>query len=82
MMATKRCPFCGNPAQSKTVGDAYNLDCGFCEIRIEITKDAYTTPCADADAVLGNIRQRMAWGAGRPRIERSAMLRPTPEAPG
>jgi hypothetical protein len=58
------------------------LDCIFCQIRIEITKTAYDTPCADADAVLENIRERMARGAFRPRIERGAMQHPIPEATG
>jgi len=79
-LASKQCPFCGNPSQVKTVGDAFNLDCDFCEIRIEITKAAYATSCTDADAVLGNIRERMARGASRPRIEQGAMQAPTPEA--
>ena len=72
-MASKRCPFCGNPALSKTVGDAYNLDCSFCEIQIEISKAAYATPCADVEGVLGGVRKRMEQGASRPRIDRTAM---------
>ena len=78
-MATKPCPFCGNQAISKTVGDAYNLDCDFCEIRIEISKAAYATPCADVTAVLGDVRERMARGAGRPRIDRGAMQKLAPK---
>jgi transcription elongation factor Elf1 len=78
-MATKRCPFCGNPALSKTVGDAYNLDCSFCEIQIEISKAAYAIPCADVDGVLGEVRKRMEQGASRPRIDRPAMQKPAPE---
>jgi len=67
---------------TKTVGDAYNLDCGFCEIRIEISKVAYATPCANPEALLGEIQERIARGAGRPRIDRAAMLKPAAEAPG
>ena len=80
-MATKRCPFCGNQAYSKAVGDAYELDCNFCEIRIEISKAAYATPCADVDAVLGVVRERIARGGGRPRIDRAAMQKPAAEKP-
>jgi hypothetical protein len=80
-VASKRCPFCGNQAESKTVGDAYNLDCGFCEIRIEISKTAYAIPCGDPETVLGIVRARMASGV-RPRIDRAAMQKPTPEAQG
>src|SRR5436190_8091110 len=71
-LATKPCPFCGNPAHSHTVGDAYDLDCSFCETRIELSKTAYAIPCADVDAVLGQVRERMARGA-RPRIDRGDM---------
>ena len=78
-MATKRCPFCGNPALSKTVGDAYNLDCGFCEIQIEISKAAYATPCADVEGVLGVVRKRIEQGASRPRIDLPAMQKPAPK---
>ena len=80
-MAAKPCPFCGNPALSKTVGDAYNLDCAFCEIRIEISKAAYATPCADVEAVLGHVRERMARGA-RPRIDRGDMQKLAPKTQG
>ena len=81
-MATKPCPFCGNQAISTTVGDAYNLDCGFCEIRIEISKAAYATPCANAEALLGDVQERMARGAVRPRTDRGAMQKPAATAPG
>ena len=80
-MASKPCPFCGNRTHVKTVGDAYELDCGFCEIRIEISKAAYATPCADVEAVLGHVRERMARGA-RPRIDRGAMQKLVPKAAG
>ena len=79
-MPAKRCPFCGNPARSKTVGDAYHLDCDFCEIRIEISKAAYATPCGNGEALLRDVQERMARGAGRPRIDRGAMQKQTPEA--
>lgn len=79
-MATKACPFCGNPAESKTVGDAYNLDCRFCDVRIEISKAAYATPCTNAEVLLGKIQERIARGVRRPRIDRGDMLKPTPEA--
>jgi transcription elongation factor Elf1 len=81
-LATKPCPFCGNRATSKSVGDAYNLDCGFCEVRIEISKAAYATPCADVETVLCNVRQRMAQGGARPRIDRAAMQKTATEAKG
>ena len=74
-MATKPCPFCGNQAITKTVGDAYSLDCGFCDIRIEISKAAYAMPCAN-EALLGDIQERIARGAKRPRIDRAVMQKP------
>jgi hypothetical protein len=54
--------------------------CNFCEIRIEISKPAYTVPCANAEGVLRDVRKRMAQGASRPRIDRGAMQKPVPEA--
>jgi hypothetical protein len=60
------------------VGDAYNLDCSFCEIQIEISKAAYATPCADVEGVLGGVRKRMEQRASRPRIDRTAMQKPAP----
>jgi transcription elongation factor Elf1 len=81
-MATKRCPFCGNSAVAKSVGDAYNLDCGFCDIRIEISKAAYAIPCADVEGVLEIVRARMERGGSRPRIDRAAMQKTTTEAKG
>ena len=81
-MATKRCPFCGNSAVAKTVGDAYNLDCGFCDIRIEISKAAYAAPCANPEALLAEIQERIARGAERPRIDRAAMQKTATEAKG
>jgi hypothetical protein len=80
-MATKRCPFCGNPAEQDR-GNAYNLDCVFRDIRIEISKAAYATPCADVEGVLRIVRLRMAQGGSRPRIDRAAMEKATPEAQG
>jgi hypothetical protein len=81
-VASKPCPFCGNQAETKTVGDAYNLDCGFCEIRIEISKTAYAIPCGDPETLLGIVRARMESGGVRPRIDRAAMQKPKPEAQG
>jgi hypothetical protein len=81
-VAAKRCPFCGNNAHAKTVGDAYELDCGFCEIGIEISKAAYASPCANVEGLLAYVRERMARGVSRPRIDRGAMLKPISAAQG
>ena len=80
-MATKACPFCGNPAQSKTVADAYNLDCGYCDIRIEISKAAFATPCTN-HSLLRDIQGRITPGVNRLRIDRAAMTISKQEALG
>ncbi|HEY2842091.1 MAG TPA: hypothetical protein VGJ09_00515 [Bryobacteraceae bacterium] len=50
------------------MGDAYHLDCSFCDVQIEISKKAYATRCDDPEAVLESIREKMAWSK-RPRID-------------
>jgi len=50
------------------VGDAYHLDCSFCDVQIEISKKAYATRCNDPEAVLESVRAKLAWSK-RPRID-------------
>ena len=71
-MAVNRCPFCGNYAHSKSVGDAYHLDCSYCEVQIEISKKAYAARCEDPEATLAGVYARMAWSK-RPRIDLADM---------
>ena len=54
------------------MGDAYHLDCSFCDVQIEISKKAYATRCDDPETVLDSIREKMAWSK-RPRIDLSHM---------
>jgi hypothetical protein len=54
------------------VGDAYHLDCSFCDVQIEISKKAYATRCDDPEAVLESVRAKLAWSK-RPRIDVSHM---------
>jgi len=54
------------------VGDAYHLDCSFCDVQIEISKKAYVTRCEDPEAVLESVRAKLAWSK-RPRIDVSHM---------
>ena len=54
------------------MGDAYHLDCSFCDVQIEISKKAYTTRCEDPEAVLGSVRAKLAWSK-RPRLDVSHM---------
>lgn len=50
------------------MGDAYHLDCSFCDVQIEISKKAYATRCNDPEAVLESVRAKLAWSK-RPRID-------------
>ena len=50
------------------MGDAYHLDCSFCDVQIEISKKAYATRCDDPEAVLESVRAKLAWSK-RPRID-------------
>jgi len=54
------------------VGDAYHLDCSFCDVQIEISKKAYATRCEDPEAVLESVREKLAWSK-RPRLDVSHM---------
>jgi hypothetical protein len=71
-MAVNRCPFCGNYAHSKSVGDAYHLDCSYCEVQIEISKKAYAVRCEDPEATLASVYAKLAWSK-RPRIDLADM---------
>lgn len=74
---TNQCPFCGNYAYAAPVGDAYRLDCRYCEIQIEITKRAYAARCPNPVAVLEYIREKMK-GSTRPRVDLADMKRVSP----
>ena len=50
------------------MGDAYHLDCSFCDVQIEISKKAYATRCDDPEAVLESVRAKLAWSK-RPRLD-------------
>lgn len=50
------------------MGDAYHLDCSFCDVQIEISKKAYATRCEDPEAVLESVRAKLAWSK-RPRLD-------------
>lgn len=65
---TNHCPFCGNYAYTQSVGDAYQMDCRYCEIQVEITKRAYAARCPDPLAVLDYIRERLKVSS-RPRVD-------------
>jgi hypothetical protein len=74
---TNHCPFCGNYAYTASVGDAYQLDCRYCEIQVEITKKAYAARCPQPVAVLDYIREKMK-SSTRPRVELADMKRSSP----
>ena len=74
---TNHCPFCGNYAYAAPVGDAYRLDCRYCEIQVEITKRAYAARCPNPVAVLDYIREKMKVNT-RPRVDLADMKRPRP----
>ncbi|MGH9647184.1 MAG: hypothetical protein ACRD4E_10240 [Bryobacteraceae bacterium] len=71
---TNHCPFCGNYAYASSVGDAYQMDCRYCEIQVEITKRAYAARCPDPVAVLDYIRERLKTST-RPRVDLKDMKR-------
>ena len=71
---TNHCPFCGNYAYAQSVGDAYQMDCRYCEIQVEITKRAYAARCPDPVAVLDFIRERLKLSS-RPRVDLKDMKR-------
>ena len=71
---TNHCPFCGNYAYAQSVGDAYQMDCRYCEIQVEITKRAYAARCPDPVAVLDYIRERLKVST-RPRVDIKDMKR-------
>ena len=71
---TNHCPFCGNYAYAVSVGDAYQLDCRYCEIQVEITKRAYVARCPDPVGVLDYIRERLKV-SNRPRVDLKDMKR-------
>lgn len=71
---TNHCPFCGNYAYAQSVGDAYQMDCRYCEIQVEITKRAYSARCPDPVAVLDYIRERLKV-SNRPRVDLKDMKR-------
>ena len=57
-----------------SVGDAYQLDCRYCEIQVEITKRAYAARCPDPVAVLDYIQEKLK-GSTRPRVDLADMKR-------
>ena len=63
-----------NYAYAVSVGDAYQMDCRYCEIQVEITKRAYAARCPSPVAVLDYIRERMK-ASTRPRVDISDMKR-------
>ena len=69
-----RCPFCGNYAYTVSVGDAYQMDCRYCDIQVEITKRAYAAKCPDPVGVLDYISEKMK-GSTRPRVDIADMKR-------
>jgi hypothetical protein len=71
---TNHCPFCGNYAYAVSVGDAYQLDCRYCEVQVEITKRAYAARCPDPVGVLDYIRERLKLST-RPRVDIKDMKR-------
>ena len=71
---TNRCPFCTNYAYAVSVGDAYQMDCRYCDIQVEITKRAYTARCPDPVGVLEFIREKMKTST-RPRVDLADMKR-------
>jgi hypothetical protein len=71
---TNLCPFCRNYAYTVSVGDAYQMDCRYCEIQVEITKRAYSARCPDPVAVLDYIRERLKL-SNRPRVDLADMKR-------
>ena len=71
---TNSCPFCRNYAYTVSVGDAYQMDCRYCEIQVEITKRAYSARCPDPVAVLDYIRERLKL-SNRPRVDLADMKR-------
>ena len=77
---TNHCPFCGNYAYVVSVGDAYQMDCRYCEIQVEITKRAYNARCPNPVAVLDYIREKLH-GSTRPRVDLPDMKRQPPPRP-
>ena len=73
-LVTNRCPFCTNYAYAVSVGDAYQLDCRYCDIQIEITKRAYSARCPDPVGVLEYIREKLQTST-RPRVDLPDMKR-------
>ncbi len=71
---TNRCPFCANYAYAVSVGDAYQMDCRYCDIQVEITKRAYAARCPDPVGVLEYIREKMKTST-RPRVDFADMKR-------
>jgi hypothetical protein len=74
---TNHCPFCGNYAYTVSVGDAYQMDCRYCDIQVEITKRAYAARCPNPVAVLDYIREKMKRST-RPRVDLADMKRTPP----
>ena len=74
---TNHCPFCGNYAYTVSVGDAYQMDCRYCDIQVEITKRAYGARCPNPAAVLDYIREKMKRST-RPRVDLPDMKRTGP----
>src|SRR6185295_7890931 len=78
---TNHCAFCGNYAYTLSVGDAYQMDCRYCEIQVEITKRAHAARCPNPVAVLEYIREKMNRST-RPRVDIADMKRsPAPLVP-
>jgi hypothetical protein len=77
---TNHCPFCGNYAYAASIGDAYQMDCRYCDIQVEITKRAYAARCPNPVAVLDYIREKMK-GSTRPRVDLPDMKRTRPPLP-
>jgi hypothetical protein len=63
-----------------SVGDAYQMDCRYCDIQVEITKRAYAARCPDPVGVLDYISERMK-ASTRPRVDIADMKRTRQVAP-
>jgi len=69
------CPFCNQAAEFRALGDAYEMDCRTCRVKVTIARTAAAMDCENPAATLQYIREAMASGVRRPVVTSVDMRR-------
>jgi hypothetical protein len=74
MMRTT-CPICEQPAVFRSIGDAVDMDCQCCLIKVTFAASAAAVDCENPEKTLAYVRRQMRQGVKRPMLISSDMQR-------